>query len=166
MATVAANPAKSKHLETACVRLFGRAVDFVNLRAEDYAADSRVPQIAFGSPQQDAARRDLTINALFYNLRSGEVEDLTGRGLADLRAGLVRTPLPPRTTFLDDPLRVLRAIRFATRFHYRFDPGARALPRPVAPALRPLRRRSPPPTRQSWSLRRSARTCVWRSRAK
>ena len=50
---------------------------------------------------QDASRRDLTINALFYNLNTGTVEDFTERGLADLRAGICRTPLPPLETFLD-----------------------------------------------------------------
>lgn len=50
---------------------------------------------------QDAMRRDLTINALFYNLDTGGVEDFTGRGLDDLRAGIIRTPLEPRVTFLD-----------------------------------------------------------------
>jgi hypothetical protein len=55
----------------------------------------------FGSAKQDALRRDFTINALFYNLNEGAVEDLTGRGLEDLRAGLIRTPLPPTETFLD-----------------------------------------------------------------
>jgi tRNA nucleotidyltransferase (CCA-adding enzyme) len=75
----------------------------------------------FGTPLQDALRRDLTINALFYNINDACVEDLTGKGLSDLRDGIIRTPLEPRTTFIDDPLRVMRAIRFGTRFNYRFD---------------------------------------------
>ncbi len=120
-ATIAANPDKSKHLETATVRIFDFDVDFVNLRSEDYAADSRIPAMQFGTPLQDALRRDLTINALFYNINDGVVEDLTGTGLADLQNGFIRTPLEPRTTFIDDPLRVMRAIRFGTRFQYRFD---------------------------------------------
>jgi tRNA nucleotidyltransferase/poly(A) polymerase len=64
-----------------------------------------------GTPEEDACRRDLTINSLFYNVNTGMVEDYCGRGLADLRQGVIRTPLPPFTTLLDDPLRVLRAIR-------------------------------------------------------
>jgi tRNA nucleotidyltransferase (CCA-adding enzyme) len=75
----------------------------------------------FGTPLQDALRRDLTINALFYNINEERVEDFTGKGLDDLRDGIIRTPLEPRTTFIDDPLRVMRAIRFGTRFGYRFD---------------------------------------------
>lgn len=55
----------------------------------------------FGTPEQDAFRRDFTINALFYNLNEGAVEDFTGRGLDDLRSGIIRTPLPPKETFMD-----------------------------------------------------------------
>lgn len=67
-------------------------------------------------------RRDITINALFYNLTTGQVEDFTTFGLSDLKNKLVRTPLPPRQTFLDDPLRILRVVRFATRFDYQIIP--------------------------------------------
>ena len=72
--------------------------------------------MAFGSATDDAYRRDLTINSLFYNINLRCVEDFTGMGMEDLTKGAVRTPLPPRTTFLDDPLRILRAVRFAARF--------------------------------------------------
>lgn len=67
---------------------------------------------------EDALRRDITINALFYNLHTEQVEDFTGKGLEDLKNKLVRTPLPPLQTFIDDPLRVLRVIRFASRLDY------------------------------------------------
>jgi tRNA nucleotidyltransferase (CCA-adding enzyme) len=66
--------------------------------------------------------RDLTINALFYNIRTRQVEDYTGKGAQDLAAGAVRTPLPAMTTLLDDPLRVLRAIRFASRLRFSMAP--------------------------------------------
>ncbi|KAG5522032.1 hypothetical protein RHGRI_034293 [Rhododendron griersonianum] len=65
----------------------------------------------FGTPEEDAYRRDLTINSLFYNINTS-VEDFTARDIADLISGRIVTPLPPKETFLDDPLRVLRAIRF------------------------------------------------------
>jgi tRNA nucleotidyltransferase (CCA-adding enzyme) len=121
VAVIASNPEQSKHLETARVKLRGLWVDLVNLRCEEYAAHSRIPTMAFGTPAQDAARRDFTVNALFYNVNERRVEDLTGRGLADLRAGLIRTPRPPRETLLDDPLRALRAVRFAARFGFELD---------------------------------------------
>ncbi|GMI19315.1 hypothetical protein TeGR_g7787 [Tetraparma gracilis] len=124
---VLANPEKSKHLETATMKVGRFWVDFVNLRAESYASDSRIPSgVRIGTPEEDAFRRDLTINSLFYNLASNEIEDLTGRGLSDLRAGVIDTPLPPETTFLDDPLRVLRAVRFAARLQFVLSPRLRA----------------------------------------
>ena len=118
---IQANPDQSKHLETATMKVAGLELDLVNLRSEEYAEDSRIPEMKFGTAEEDALRRDLTINALFYNINTRTVEDLTGRGLDDLRVGVVRTPLPPRTTFLDDPLRVLRAVRFATRYGFAVD---------------------------------------------
>lgn len=122
---IAANPEQSKHLETATMRLCGVEVDFVNLRSESYAdaGDSRIPTMAFGTPQEDAARRDFTLNALFFNVHTQRIEDLTGRGWEDLRAGLLRTPLEPRVTLLDDPLRALRGVRFASRYGFALDPG-------------------------------------------
>ena len=69
----------------------------------------------FWSTFEDAIRRDLTINALYYNLNEKKVEDFTGKGIEDLKIGLCRTPLEAKRTFVDDPLRVLRAVRFAPR---------------------------------------------------
>ncbi|RZC52232.1 hypothetical protein C5167_020656 [Papaver somniferum] len=114
IAVIQCNPDQSKHLETARMKLFGEWIDFVNLRCETYNKNSRIPTMEFGSAEQDAYRRDLTINSLFYNINKKSVEDFTGRGLSDLRSGKIVTPLPPKETFLDDPLRVLRAIRFGT----------------------------------------------------
>ncbi|KAK1428524.1 hypothetical protein QVD17_17359 [Tagetes erecta] len=115
---IQSNPDQSKHLETARMRLFDVWIDFVNLRSEDYCENSRIPTMKFGTAEQDAYRRDLTINSLFYNINTCSVEDLTGRGLDDLKSGKIMTPLPPKETFLDDPLRVLRAIRFSARFEF------------------------------------------------
>ncbi|KAI0651437.1 hypothetical protein C8Q79DRAFT_899091 [Trametes meyenii] len=123
VAKIESNPDQSKHLETARTTVMDIELDFVNLRSEEYAENSRIPtQVAFGTPLQDAIRRDITINTLFYNVHSREVEDHTGKGLDDLRNGVVRTPLPPRETFTDDPLRVLRCIRFASRFGFTMVP--------------------------------------------
>ncbi|TFK76716.1 hypothetical protein BDN72DRAFT_806767 [Pluteus cervinus] len=120
---IAQNPDQSKHLETATFKLFGFDLDLVNLRAEEYAESSRIPtEVSFGTPLQDALRRDLTINALFYNVHTRKVEDFTEKGLDDLKNGIVRTPLPPKETFLDDPLRVLRCIRFASRYGFDIVP--------------------------------------------
>ena len=116
---IKANPEQSKHLETATMHI-GKDmgwIDFVNLRAETYTSmETRIPTVEIGTPQQDAERRDFTINSLFYNLATKQVEDFTGRGIEDLKNRRLRTPLDPQVTFLDDPLRVLRAVRFASRF--------------------------------------------------
>ncbi|CAM9378541.1 unnamed protein product [Pylaiella littoralis] len=122
VALITSNPEKSKHLETATLRVDKFWVDFVNLRTESYVQDSRIPSINIGTPMEDAFRRDLTINSLFYNVNAGTVEDYTGKGTSDLRLGLVRTPLPPCETLLDDPLRALRAVRFASRLDFRVHP--------------------------------------------
>ncbi|KAL2829177.1 hypothetical protein BDW59DRAFT_170588 [Aspergillus cavernicola] len=120
---IEANPEKSKHLETVTTRIFGLDIDLVNLRKETYSEESRTPQMEFGTAKEDALRRDATINALFYNLNESTVEDLTGRGLEDMRDQIIRTPLEPYQTFKDDPLRVLRLIRFASRLGFRIDTG-------------------------------------------
>ncbi|KAJ7923015.1 hypothetical protein B0H13DRAFT_1603054 [Mycena leptocephala] len=127
------NPEQSKHLQTARIPIFGLELDLVNLRSEEYANNSRIPTaIAFGTPLQDALRRDITINALFYNIHNREVEDCTGKGIEDLKSGTIRTPLPPRETFLDDPLRILRSLRFASRFGFEIVPElAEAVQDPV-----------------------------------
>ena len=123
LAEIVANPEKSKHLDTVTTNLLGFDVDLVNLRKEEYAEHSRIPTMTFGSPEDDALRRDATVNALFYNLSSGEIEDFTGRGLEDMRLKVIRTPLSPYQTFKDDPLRILRCIRFASKLGYKIDPS-------------------------------------------
>jgi tRNA nucleotidyltransferase/poly(A) polymerase len=122
---IPANPEKSKHLETATTKIFGFDVDLVNLRKETYSENSRNPQMEFGTAEEDALRRDATINALFYNLHSDQIEDFTG-GLKDLKAKQLRTPLDPKETFMDDPLRVLRLVRFASRLSFTIDSNAEA----------------------------------------
>ena len=121
MATIGSNPERSKHLETVTTRILGLDIDLVNLRKESYTEHSRNPSMEFGTPEEDALRRDATVNALFYNLSTEEVEDLTGNGMRDLGRRVIKTPLSPLQTFKDDPLRILRAIRFASRLNFRLD---------------------------------------------
>ncbi|KAF2265755.1 poly A polymerase C-terminal region-like protein [Lojkania enalia] len=120
-----ANPDKSKHLETCTTNILGLDIDLVNLRKEVYTADSRNPQVEFGTPEEDAMRRDATVNAMFFNLNTSQIEDFTGRGFEDMAAKIIRTPLEPYQTFKDDPLRILRLIRFASRLGYTIDPEAK-----------------------------------------
>lgn len=127
MAVVKSNPDKSKHLETTILPIFGVPIDFVQLRKETYDSDgnqSRIPTVDTDSvsAEDDALRRDFTINAMFYNINTQSIEDLTGRGVTDLEEGVLRTPLDPFVTFIQDPLRILRAIRFAAKYNMELDP--------------------------------------------
>lgn len=124
---VEANPDQSKHLETATTKILGLDCDFVALRSESYADGSRIPsEVRLGTPLEDALRRDITINTLFYNVHTRQVEDWTGKGLDDMANHKIRTPLEPIQTFRDDPLRILRCIRFASRFGYTLVPELEA----------------------------------------
>ena len=74
-----------------------------------------------GTPLTDALRRDFTINSLFYNIDTEQVEDWTEKGISDIHKKIIRTPLDPLVTFKDDPLRVLRCFRFKSRFDFAID---------------------------------------------
>jgi len=119
---IQANPEKSKNLETATTKIMGIDLDLVNLRKETYNEVSRNPEMEFGTAEEDAMRRDATVNAMFYNLHTCQVEDFTGQGHKDMASKIIRTPLEPYQTFKDDPLRVLRLIRFASRLDYTIEP--------------------------------------------
>ena len=94
-------------------------IECVIPRVEKYYEESRNPEIKEGSIYDDAFRRDFTINSLLKNLTTGEILDLTGLGVDDIKNGIVRTALEPSTIFSDDPLRMLRAIRFALRYNWK-----------------------------------------------
>lgn len=112
------NSDQSKHLETSSFNLFNFQVDIVNLRNEKYTEESRIPEIVIGTPEEDALRRDFTVNSLFYNLKNKKVEDYTEKGIFHLKNHIISTPLEPLATFLDDPLRIVRCIRFCGFFNF------------------------------------------------
>jgi poly(A) polymerase len=108
---------------TAQVTVAGVPIELVTARAESYRADSRKPiQVQQATLQQDALRRDFTINTLLQNLHTGEILDPLGMALPDLQARLIRTPRESKATFYEDPLRMLRAIRFAVQLGFEIEP--------------------------------------------
>jgi len=111
---------------TAMVTVGGKQVELVGARRESYDPTSRKPSTERGSLMDDVMRRDFTINTLLENLHTGEVLDLTGKAFADIHDHIIRTPKDPLVTFDDDPLRMLRAVRFSSRLGFTIDPNTLA----------------------------------------
>jgi poly(A) polymerase len=112
-----------KNFGTAMIKSGDWDIEFVGARKESYQLESRKPVVTNGSFEDDLSRRDLTINALAISLNYedyGQLIDLFG-GIHDLNHGTIKTPLAPGITFSDDPLRMMRAIRFATQLNFKID---------------------------------------------
>src|SRR5439155_442057 len=118
---------------TAQVTVPGHIVEFVSARAESYPPDSRKPVVRSASLEEDIKRRDFTINTLLMDF-DGNISDPVGRGRADLAAKVLRTPVDPAQTFSDDPLRMLRGVRFAAQLGFEPAPD-------IPPAMRAMKGR-------------------------
>ena len=129
-------PVTFERFGTAQVTLPGRHVEFVTARAESYAPESRKPSVRRATLEEDLRRRDFTVNTMLMDL-DGHIHDPLG-GREDLEAGVLRTPADPLQTFSDDPLRMLRGIRFAAELGFALAPD-------LLPAMRRLKGRLAPP---------------------
>lgn len=118
---VSSRPVTYDSFGTALVDIKGYKVEFVMTRKESYRDKDRKPEVEGGTLLEDVYRRDFTINSLLMDITTGEILDKTGKGMKDIEKGIIRATSEPALIFKEDPLRMLRAVRFANRFNFEIE---------------------------------------------
>ncbi len=118
---VSSEPVIFESFGTSMIQINGYSIEFVMARKESYRDKSRKPDVEAGTIEDDIYRRDFTINSLLQEVVSGEIIDISGYGYSDIEEGIIRSTSDPGIIFVEDPLRILRAIRFAARFNYKIE---------------------------------------------
>jgi poly(A) polymerase len=135
---ICSSPVVYSYFGTAKVDVGQYQIELVMTRREVYRKKSRYPAVRFASLLEDVMRRDFTINALLMRVTDGEILDLSGSGKPDLADRLIRTLRNPVQSFTEDPLRMLRAVRFAATLGFDLESQAQAGLHSCAPAIRYL----------------------------
>ncbi len=118
---LSSRPVIFQRFGTAQVIISGYKIEFVMARKESYRDKNRKPNVAQGTITEDIYRRDFTINSLIMNVMNGDVRDITGNGITDIESKLIRATSKPNLIFKEDPLRMLRAVRFAVQLDFSID---------------------------------------------
>lgn len=118
---VSSRPVIYDNFGTALVQIDNFKIEMVMTRKESYRDKDRKPEVQLGTLEDDVFRRDFTINSLLQDVVSGEVIDITGSGKADIKTGIIRSTSEPDIIFKEDPLRMLRAVRFSARFNFQIE---------------------------------------------
>lgn len=133
---IASNLVVYKQFGTALVTIDDTKIEMVMTRRESYRHKSRKPEVAFGTILDDIMRRDFTINSLLMRVSDGKIFDLCGMGLFDIKAKLIRATSSPETIFKEDPLRHIRAIRFASTLGFDLEGKTAIAIKKYAPEIR------------------------------
>ena len=118
---ISSRPVIFKNFGTAFVLIENQKIEFVMTRKESYRDKDRKPEVKTGSLKEDVFRRDFTINSLVMNISTGEIADISGFGISDIKNKIIRSTSNPGIIFSEDPLRMLRAVRFAVQLDFKIE---------------------------------------------
>ncbi|MEA2103313.1 MAG: CCA tRNA nucleotidyltransferase [Candidatus Cloacimonadota bacterium] len=135
---ISSRPVIYKRFGTAMCQIAENKIEFVMARSESYQENSRKPEVKTGSIKEDVMRRDFTINSLVMDISTKKVFDLTGKGLLDIKDKIIRSTGKPDIIFGEDPLRMLRAVRFTVQLDFSVEQNTREGIEKNAPKLQKI----------------------------